>query len=49
MTVATIGCAAPDLDFGDTHVPGAVVHAAFMAALADTYATVVGSKELHIG
>jgi nicotinamidase-related amidase len=48
MTVVHDGCAAPDLDFGDTHVPGAVVHAAFMAALADTYATVVGSKELSL-
>jgi nicotinamidase-related amidase len=48
MTVVHDGCAAPDLDFGDTHVPGAVVHAAFMAALDGSYATVVGSDELSL-
>jgi nicotinamidase-related amidase len=46
MTVVHDGCAAPDLDFGETHVPGAVVHAAFMAALNGSYASVVGSDEL---
>jgi nicotinamidase-related amidase len=39
-------CAAPDLSFDGREVPGAAVHAAFMAALADGYAKVVGSEEL---
>lgn len=38
-------CAAPDLTFGDSTVPGASVHAAFLAALGDGFATVVGSDE----
>jgi nicotinamidase-related amidase len=46
VTVVHDGCAAPDLDFGDTHVPGAIVHAAFMAALSDGYARVVSADEL---
>ena len=46
VTVVHDGCAAPDLDFGDTHVPGTVVHAAFMAALADGYARVISADEL---
>jgi nicotinamidase-related amidase len=46
MTVVHDGCAAPDLRFGATDVPGAAVHAAFMAALADGYATVVSAHEL---
>jgi nicotinamidase-related amidase len=46
VTVVHDGCAAPDLQFGDTEVPGAAVHAAFMAALADGYATVVSADEL---
>jgi nicotinamidase-related amidase len=45
-TVVHDGCAAPDLRFGGREVPGAAVHAAFMAALADGYATVVGANEL---
>ena len=45
-TVVHDGCAAPDLEFGGTQVPGATVHAAFMAALADGYATVVSADEL---
>ena len=45
-TVVHDGCAAPDLAFGEVKVPGAAVHAAFMAALSDGYATVVSSKEL---
>jgi nicotinamidase-related amidase len=49
MTVVHDGCAAPDLDFGDTHVPGAVVHAAFMAALDGNYASVVSSDKLSLG
>jgi nicotinamidase-related amidase len=46
VTVVHDACAAPDLDFGDTHVPGAQVHAAFVAALADGYATVVSADDL---
>jgi nicotinamidase-related amidase len=46
VTVVHDGCAAPDLRFGDVDVPGASVHAAFMAALADGYAKVVSSDEL---
>jgi nicotinamidase-related amidase len=46
VTVVHDGCAAPDLRFGDVDVPGASVHAAFMAALADGDATVVSANEL---
>jgi nicotinamidase-related amidase len=46
VTVVHDGCAAPDLTFGDREVPGAAVHAAFMAALSDTYATVLGADQL---
>jgi nicotinamidase-related amidase len=49
VTVVHDGCAAPDLRFGDTEVPGAMVHAAFMAALADGYAAVVSADELLAG
>jgi nicotinamidase-related amidase len=49
MTVIHDGCAAPDLEFGGTQVPGASVHAAFMAALGDGYATLVSSRELRPG
>ena len=45
-TVVHDACAAPDLEFGATTVPGASVHAAFMAALASGYATVVSADEL---
>jgi nicotinamidase-related amidase len=45
-TVVHDGCAAPDLAFGEVKVPGAAVHAAFMAALSAGYATVVSAKEL---
>ena len=45
-TVVHDGCAAPDLEFGGTEVPGASVHAAFMAALADGYAEVVSADDL---
>lgn len=45
-TVVHDACAAPDLEFGDTQVPGASVHAAFMAALADGYAEVLSADEL---
>jgi nicotinamidase-related amidase len=39
-------CAAPDLEFNGLDVPGAAVHAAFMAALADGYADVTSAAEL---
>jgi nicotinamidase-related amidase len=48
MTVVHDGCAAPDLTFGETRVPGAVVHAAFMAALDGSYATVISADELQL-
>ena len=40
VTVASDACAAPDLEFGDVRVAGDVVHAAFLAALGDGFATV---------
>jgi nicotinamidase-related amidase len=40
VVVAQDACAAPDLAFGGTVVPGAQVHAAFMAALDGAYARV---------
>jgi nicotinamidase-related amidase len=46
MTVVHDGCAAPDLEFGGTTVPGASVHAAFMAALGSGYATLVASADV---
>jgi nicotinamidase-related amidase len=46
VTVVQDACAAPDLEFRGTPVPGATVHAAFMAALADGYATVVDASSL---
>ncbi|WP_144714807.1 cysteine hydrolase family protein [Curtobacterium pusillum] len=42
-TVVADACAAPDLRWGDTTVPGASVHAAFMAALDGSFATVTTS------
>ena len=48
-TVVHDACAAPDLEFNGTDVPGAVVHAAFMAALADGYAEVTSAAELISG
>ncbi|MGX5694910.1 cysteine hydrolase family protein [Agromyces soli] len=46
VTVAHDACAAPDLAFGGTKVPGAQVHAAFMAALGDGYASLAGADEI---
>ena len=46
VTVAADACAAPDLEFGDTRVGGADVHAAFMAALAAGYAKVALADDL---
>lgn len=45
VTVVHDACAAPDLDFGDTTVPGATVHASFMAALDGNFATLVSADE----
>jgi nicotinamidase-related amidase len=45
-TVVHDACPAPDLDFNGVEVPGAAVHAAFMAALADGYAEVTTAAEL---
>ena len=45
VTVVHDACAAPDLTFGDRTVDGAAVHAAFMAALADGYGTVISAGE----
>jgi nicotinamidase-related amidase len=45
-TVVHDACAAPDLEFGGVEVPGATVHAAFMAALADGYADLTSAAEL---
>lgn len=45
-TVVHDACAAPDLQFNGVDVPGAAVHAAFMAALADGYAEVTSAAEL---
>ena len=39
-------CAAPDLQFGEATIPGATVHGAFMAALADGYASVVDADSV---
>jgi nicotinamidase-related amidase len=49
MTVIHDACAAPDLEFGGTQVPGPTVHAAFMAALGDGYATLVSSDDVASG
>jgi nicotinamidase-related amidase len=45
-TVVHDACAAPDLAFGGATIPGATVHGAFMAALADGYAAVVDADTL---
>ena len=49
MTVIHDGCAAPDLEFGGTQVPGASVHAAFMAALGSGHATLTSSADVAKG
>ena len=49
MTVIHDGCAAPSLEFGGTEVPGASVHAAFMAALGSGYATLASSADIAKG
>lgn len=42
-TVVADVCSAPDLRLGETVVPGETVHAAFMAALDGSFATVARS------
>lgn len=42
-------CAAPNLEFGRTSVPGQSVHAAFMAALGSGYATLASSTDVAKG
>lgn len=46
VTVVPDACAAPDLEYDGTRVPGPAVHAAFMAALGSAYATLTSSTEL---
>ncbi|MFE1646058.1 cysteine hydrolase family protein [Microbacterium sp. P01] len=46
VTVAADACAAPDLAYGGTTVPGAMVHAAFIAALGSAYARVQTVEEI---
>jgi nicotinamidase-related amidase len=45
-TVVHDACAAPDLAYEGIEIPGLSVHGAFMAALADGYATLAGSRDL---
>jgi nicotinamidase-related amidase len=45
-TVAHDACATCDLEFDGRTIPAAAVHAAFLAALADGYATVASSEEI---
>lgn len=46
VTVAHDACAAPDLAFNGTSIPGTQVHAAFMAALGEGYATLASADDL---
>lgn len=46
VTVVHDACAAPDLEHAGVRVPGEIVHAAFIAALADGYAEVVDADAL---
>jgi nicotinamidase-related amidase len=48
VTVVADGCAAPDLEFAGHTVAALDVHTAFLAALADSYATVVPVAELDL-
>ena len=49
VTVVHDACATSDLEFEGTRLPGAGVHAAFMAALAEGYAELVSAEELLAG
>jgi nicotinamidase-related amidase len=46
VTVAADGCASPALEFGGVQVSGTQVQAAFLAMLADSYASVVSGAEV---
>jgi nicotinamidase-related amidase len=46
VTVVADACAAPDLEYDGRQVSGSDVHAAFLAALSDSYASVVKLKDL---
>ncbi len=47
MTLVPDACAAPDLDHDGTHVVATDVHASFVAALGQAYATVTPTAELR--
>ncbi|PTR22254.1 cysteine hydrolase family protein [Pseudomonas sp. GV085] len=49
VTVIHDACATRDLEFNGVAVPAAQVHAAFMAALAFAYASVVSTNDFLIG
>jgi nicotinamidase-related amidase len=46
VTVVHDACAAPDLEFLGTTIPGDTVHAAFMAALLDAGANVIAAADV---
>lgn len=46
VRVVADACAAPDLAFGDLALPGAQVHATFLAALADGFAAITTADDL---
>jgi nicotinamidase-related amidase len=46
VTVVHDACAAPDLEFLGTTIPGTTVHIAFMAALSDAGANVVSAADV---
>ena len=46
VTVVHDACAAPDLTFDGVTVPAAQVHAAFMAALGDSYAELASAEQI---
>ncbi|HEY7967017.1 MAG TPA: cysteine hydrolase family protein [Solirubrobacteraceae bacterium] len=47
VTLVHDACAAPSLSFGGVEVPAPAVHAAFLGALADGYASVVDAGSLR--
>jgi len=47
-TVVHDACAAPDLEFLGETIPGPAVHGAFMAALADGYASLVAADDVRL-
>jgi nicotinamidase-related amidase len=47
-TVVHDACAAPDLEFLGETIPGPAVHGAFMAALADGYASLVAADDVGL-